>query len=143
MRSRRSVQADVAEVARRRLELLSAELAETRPAPVDPPSPGARDGSGEPSPLTGPAAGGASPPPGPGRHAHRGVGLHAAVAGWASDRLPPGVQARASLRGAHLVVVLLTVLAAGTLTWWWLARGGDEPGAVPVPAAGRAAPLVT
>ncbi len=153
MRSRRSVQADVAEVARRRLELLSAELAEIRPAPVDPPSRGARGGSGEPSASqarrgddsgtdpTDPAVGDVSPPPGPGRHAHRGVGLRAAVTGWVSDRVPPAVQARAGLRAAHLVVVLLAVLVAGALTWWWLGRGGDET--VAVPAAGRAAPLVT
>ena len=37
MRSRRSVNDQVAEVARRRLELLSAELAEIRPDPVDTP----------------------------------------------------------------------------------------------------------
>jgi competence protein ComEA len=154
MRSRRSVQADVAEVARRRLELLSAELAEIRPDPVDPPSPGARDGSGELSesrdhdrdpthrqgPGTDPAAGGASPLPGPGRHAHRGVGLRAAVAGWAGDRLPPVVQ-RASLRGPHLVVVLLAVLAAGALTWWWVGRGSDET--VTTPTVDSVAPLVT
>ena len=157
MRSRRSVQADVAEVARRRLELLSAELAEIRPDPVDPPSPGARDGSGEPSESrdhdrdpthrqgpgtdrSDPAAGGASPSPGPGRHAHRGVGLRAAVAGWAGDRLPPMVQ-RASLRGPHLVVVLLAVLAAGALTWWWVGRGSDET--VTTPTVDSVAPLVT
>ena len=45
----------VAEVARRRLELLSAELAAIRPDPVDPPSSRARDGSGEPPP-SGPRA---------------------------------------------------------------------------------------
>jgi competence protein ComEA len=52
MRSRRSHQAEVTEVARRRLELLSAELAEIRPAPVDRPgtvrAPAGRAGSGEP-----------------------------------------------------------------------------------------------
>jgi competence protein ComEA len=151
MRSRRSVQADVAEVARRRLELLSAELAEIRLDPVDPPSPAARDGSGEPSESRGldapgthrtdPAAGGASPPPGPGRHAHRGIGLRAALAGWVADRLPSSMQSRVRFGGSHLVVVLLTVLAAGALTWWWLARSDDEP--TTMPAVAHASPLVT
>src|SRR6478672_2968652 len=56
MRSRRSAQEEVAEVARRRLELLSAELAAIRPDPVDPPLSRVRDGSGEPPP-SGPRVG--------------------------------------------------------------------------------------
>lgn len=61
MRSRRSVNDEVAEVARRRLELLSAELAAIRPDPGDPPQPGVRDGSGEPFPDTAPHSPGSSP----------------------------------------------------------------------------------
>lgn len=145
MRSRRSAQEEVAEVARRRLELLSAELAEIRPTPVDPPSRGVRDGSGEPpgsSVTADPAAGGASPPPGPGRHAHRSVGLPASIAGWAQDRLPAPLQGRVRLTAGHLVVVLLVALAGGVLTWWWLARADGGGTSLP-PVAATGAPLVT
>ena len=48
---------------------------------------------------------------------------------------------RASLRGPHLVVVLLAVLAAGALTWWWVGRGADET--VAAPRVEPVAPLVT
>ena len=48
MRSRKHADEQVAEVARRRLALLSAELAGLRPDPVDTPVPGSQDGAGEP-----------------------------------------------------------------------------------------------
>ena len=47
MRSRKHADEQVAEVARRRLALLSAELAGLRPDPVDTPVPGSQDGAGE------------------------------------------------------------------------------------------------
>ena len=156
MRSRRSSQEHVAEVARRRLELLSAELAAIRPDPVDPPVPGHRDGSGEllepyqPSessepPGVGPArparpAVEPAPVAGPGRHAHRPVGVGASVAGWAQDRLPPTVQGRVRLTGAHLAVVVAVVVAGVALTAWWTARAsGGETALPPVPAVRSAA----
>ena len=150
MRSRRSSQEHVAEVARRRLELLSAELAAIRPDPVDPPVPGHRDGSGELfEPLeprepvaAAPARPADEPAPaaGPGRHAHRPVGVGASVAGWAQDRLPPTVQGRVQLTGAHLAVVVAVVVAGVAVTAWWTTRAsGGETALPPVPAVRSAA----
>ena len=71
-------------MARRRLELLSAELAAIRPDPVDPPSSRARDGSGEP-PLSEPRVrdGSGEPPP------DRPPGRSSSVAERPDD-VPPG-----------------------------------------------------
>jgi competence protein ComEA len=134
MRSRRSVDDEVAEVARRRLELLRAELAEIRPESVDPPIPGDGDGSGGERPP--PAAGTA---PVPGRHAHRPVGPGAAVGGWVQDRLPAPLQGRVQLSAAHLVVVLLLVIGGLGATAWWVTRadGGERP----VPSLSSAPPV--
>ena len=154
MRSRRSANGQVAEVARRRLELLSAELAAIRPDRVDTPVLRSAGGSGE---L--PARADAGPlfedPSGPGRHAHRPVGRWSAVGGWAHDRLPPTLQGRVGLTSAHLAVLALVVaaaLAAGA--WWALRAGGRETSlpvvssspsalvALPTPAAAPSAPSV-
>jgi len=184
MRSRRSSQEQVAEVARRRLELLSAELAAIRPDPVAPPAPGDGDGSGEPLPFDGPAwpppaalgprhaprpvasatappapaatvpaataaasSGPGSPttpgsPTGPGRHAHRSVGVAASLAGWAQDRLPPTVQGRVRLSGAHLAVLCLVLVAGVALTAWWVSHA-DAGGAALPAAASAPAPVTT
>jgi competence protein ComEA len=160
MRSRRSAQEEVAEVARRRLELLSAELAEIRPLPTGSPARVDRDGSGEPlgdhgdapsdpaavdatgtaGPLT--TAGTATPPAAPGRggrHAHRPVGLATGVAGWTQDRLPATLQGRVALTGAHLAVVALLVLVGAAVTVWWVSRaeGGES-----LPAHAPATPVL-
>ena len=126
MRSRRSANGQVAEVARRRLELLSAELAEIRPDPVD-------------TPVHRPAAGPASSPPRaadpsgvPGRHAHRPVGRLASAGGWTHDRLPPTLQGRVALGPAHLAVLALVVAAALALGAWWALRAGGRETALPV-----------
>ncbi|MEO5710405.1 MAG: ComEA family DNA-binding protein [Nocardioidaceae bacterium] len=129
MRSRKSAHEEVAEVARRRLALLSAELAAIRPAPED--SPNLRDpgGSGEPhalvprverEPVIDTAAAG--------KHAHRSVGAAASVGGWAHDRLPPPLQGRVRLTAGHVAVVALLVAGALGLTAWWVVRadGGSE-----------------
>jgi competence protein ComEA len=138
MRSRRSSQEQVAEVARRRLELLGAELAEIRPVPLDPPKPGDRDGSGEPvpglddapTPQDDPRADPA-PTPRPGRHAHRPVSRSAALAGWLEDRLPPTLQGRVRMSVAHLVVVVLVLLAGAGVTLWWVRRAEGSVTALP------------
>jgi competence protein ComEA len=143
MRSRRSAHEEVAEVARRRLELLSAELAEIRPAPEDSPNHRVPGGSGEP-PTTPNSPG--SPTAGAGRHAHRPVGVAATVGGWTHDRLPPTLQGRVRLTTGHLAVVALLVAGALGLTAWWVVRadgGGttlppavtSPTGLVPVPDA--------
>ncbi|MEP7090213.1 MAG: helix-hairpin-helix domain-containing protein, partial [Nocardioidaceae bacterium] len=136
---------------RRRLELLSAELAEIRPDPGDPLWPGARDGSGEPpGSLPEPGGGGgpgSGPEPGsvPGRHAHRPVGLGATLTGWAGDRVPATLQGRARMTVGHLVVVALVVAAGLGVTAWWVGRadGGSRIVApVTSPAPGSSAPAL-
>jgi competence protein ComEA len=111
MRSRKSANEEVAEVARRRLELLSAELAAIRPAPEDTPTPRVPGGSGEP-PVTSEA----------GRHAHRSVGVAGLVGGWTHDRLPPTLQGRVRLTAGHVAVVALLVAGGLGLTAWWVVR---------------------
>jgi competence protein ComEA len=137
MRSRRSVNDQVADVARRRLELLSAELAEIRPDPVPGPWPGDPDGSGEPPVAEG------RPDPVPGRHAHRPVGPLATVSGWLHDRMPSALQGRARFTGAHVAAVLAVVAAGLALTAWWVVRahGGETP-VPPVAADASLAPIV-
>ncbi len=114
MRTRRSSNSQVAEVARRRLDLLSAELAAIRPASDVPPTSGDDGGSGEPplagvtaEPTAGPRLAGA-----PGRHALR-------AGGWIGDRLPAPWQGRVRLGAAQLsVVAVLVALGCGLLAWW-------------------------
>jgi len=172
MRSRRIAHEEVAEVARRRLELLSAELAEIRPTgPGIPPSTGPGDGSGEPSarslpkdgsgepsahtvpegePATGRAAREPAPghaprepvAPSPGRHARRPVGRMARAAGWCQDRLPPGLQGRVRLSGAQLAVVALFVLVGAVATAWWVSRADGGSEALP-PVAPVPSSLIT
>jgi competence protein ComEA len=145
MRSRRSGNDQVAEVARRRLELLSAELAGLRsdregPAwPEDRPDPEPRQE--QPAPRH---SGGL-----PGRHAHRSVGVLGLAAGWLQDRLPPALQGRVRMSAAHVVVVTVLAVAGAAVTGWWVARadgGGtvvplaaSAPSAAPVPGASSGA----
>ena len=132
MRSRKSAHEEVAEVARRRLELLSAELAEIRPVPADPPSLRGPGGSGEPLEPE-------DPPPlpaGVGRHAHRSVGVAASVGGWTHDRLPPTLQGRVRLTAGHLTVVALLVAGALGLTAWWVVRADGGSTTLPPVSAG-------
>ena len=133
MRSRKSAHEEVAEVARRRLELLSAELAEIRPAPEDTPNLRAPGGSGEPPVL--PAAGA-------GKHAHRSVGLAAAVGGWSHDRLPPTLQGRVRLTAGHVAVLALLVAGALGVTAWWVVRADGGSTTLP-PVASRPTGLVS
>ena len=124
MRSRRSANEQVAEVARRRLELLSAELAVIRPDLVEPPSKPGTDGSGE-SPDV------ASPATRPGRHARRSVDAGTVVLGWIHDRLPPTLQGRVQMGASHLSVVAVLVAVALGVTAWWTVRASDPGDLVP------------
>ena len=141
MRSRKSANEQVVEVARRRLQLLSAELAEIRSDPTDTPVPRGPGGSGEPSvdppdpepPATGTRTVGTGDLPG--RHAHRSVGVAASVGGWTHDRLPPTLQGRVRLNTTHLAVVALLVAAGVGLTAWWSVRAGGEGTDLPTVAA--------
>ena len=133
MRSRRSANDHVAEVARRRLELLGAELAAIRPDAGAPPTPGDVDGSGEPTPSTPLPL--RQPPPVPavpsgrgGRHARRPAGL---TTGWVEDRLPATLQGRVRLGASQLTLV--AVIVAGSLGFlaWWSVRAADPGDLVP------------
>ncbi len=139
MRSRRSANEHVAEVARRRLELLSAELAAIRPGPGDPPSPLAEDGSGEPTP---PGRSDSHGPPG--RHARRDAGpagrRDGPVGAWVADRLPATLQGRVRLGASQLTLVAVMAAAALGLLAWWSVRAADPGDLVPARSVTTAAP---
>lgn len=165
MPSRKTSQDQLAEVARRRLELLSAELADLRPerslghrldSPVDRPPEGRRDEPhdqprdrppsrpaapadepADPEPLTGSAGGTAA-----GRHAHRSVGLGGRLSGWVRDRLPPTLQGGAGVSVAHLAVVVTGLVAAVLATVWWVSSS-DGGGSRALPEAAPASALVS
>ena len=128
MRSRRSSHSHAADVARRRLELLSAELAAIRPDPVDPPSHDVGAGSGEPPPVT------VRLPGPPGRHAQR-------ARGWVEDRLPPALQGRVRVGPSQLTVVAVLVAAALGFLAWWSVRAADPGQLVATGTAAPARPL--
>ncbi|HET9499318.1 MAG TPA: ComEA family DNA-binding protein [Marmoricola sp.] len=103
----------VAEVARRRLELLGEELARAGLAPVhaDEPAPGPA--------VPAPDAVTPAVVPEPGRHARdRRSTIGPRWAGWVHDRLPPALQGRVALGATHLVLlgaVLALALAAAAI----------------------------
>jgi competence protein ComEA len=149
MRSRRSSHSQAADVARRRLELLSAELAAIRSDPVEPPSHDVGAGSGEPP--TPPVAPTSSRPPArttapgpPGRHARRAGASRSG--GWVEDRLPPTLQGRVRVGPSQLTVVAVLVAAALGFLAWWSVRAAD-PGELvttgaATPVTSEVAPLV-
>lgn len=122
----RSYDQRVAEVTRRRLEALAAELG----VQVDEPGP-----TEVVTPEEDPAA---EAVPRPGRHARRPVAGPRRLALWASDRIPPGARPRVDLGAAHVGLVAL-VLAVGLLaTAWFVTRsssGTTAPPRVSPPAA--------
>lgn len=131
MRSRKSANRQAAEVARRRLELLSAELAAIRPDPVHPPAHQGADGSGEP-PLVEPADPVATRgSTRRGRHAARPVGRGASWGGWFEDRLPPSLQGRVRIGAAHLAALAVLVAAAMVALAWSSVRANDPGDLVP------------
>lgn len=139
----------MAEIARRRLELLSTELAglratlrvEQEPSEAETPAPEVIQETGAGVPhlgLTGAALPGE--PDGPdagrlsrGRHARRPVTRAGRVGGWVHDRLPPTLQGHALLSASHLSVVALLVAAAFAVTAWWVVRA--DGAATVAPAA--------
>jgi competence protein ComEA len=152
MRSRKSANDHVAEVARRRLELLSAELAATRSgAGEDPPSHPDPGGAGEPftsepaeTPLAedagaAPVAGGQplARRPAPGRHARRtpSSSRTARPAAWLEDRLPPSLQGRVRIGAGHLATVAVLVATAMALLAWSAVRAADPGDLVPARSA--------
>ena len=143
MRSRPTPDPSLAEVTRRRLQLLSAEIAAAR---SDLPHPRPEGHSDEPVDLRPRAAA-----PGPaGRHARRSVGWRGLATGWLEDRLPPTLQGRVRLGAAHLVVLAVAVAVGLVVTAWWVLRTDDAgelvPASAPVGAASAGAeaePLAT
>lgn len=106
-------------MARRRLELLSAELAATLPEPAPlPPGDRAPGGSGGP----------------PGRHARRPVRAPGRVAGWLEDRLPPSLQGRVRLGIGHLALLTTVAAAAMALLAWSVVRSSDPGDLAPARA---------
>lgn len=138
MRSRKAVNEHVAEVARRRLELLTAELAQvSRTLPSSQPE----DRSPEEAESAEAVAGDPDPSTtvGAGRHAHRSIGRSARIAGWTHDRMPPTLQGRVQLGSTHLTLVALLVAAALAVTAWWVVRVDGGGAAVPTTAVPTAA----
>lgn len=136
----------MAAVARRRLELLTAELQGLRSPLRDESDQEATGGTDADTAVRAPtpeAARTAGPeddlvgwgtrPPARGRHALRPVSAPGRVGGWVHDRLPPTLQGRVRLTPGHLTVVALLVAGAFAVTAWWVVRA-DSAGTV-VPAA--------
>lgn len=116
-------------MARRRLELLSAELAATRPELVlPPPEDSVPGGSGGP----------------PGRHARRPVRAPGRLAGWIEDRLPPSLQGRVRIGSGHLALLTTVAAVAMALLAWSTVRAADPGDLAPArsEADGRPEPLV-
>ena len=167
MRSRKAANEHVAEVARRRLELLTAELAQvsrTLPSglsedrspaetasvvtaagdrPTEPRTIGlatAESVTVQSARIQSPATESGPAPPRAsrtGRHALRPVGFPSRVMGWIHDRLPPTLQGRVQLGSSHLTVVALLVAAALAVTAWWVIRADGGGTVVPAAAAPR------
>ena len=136
MRSRRSSQSQVAEVARRRLELLSAELAGLRPTDPVPPSPDEVDRAGELTDDT------LVPARATGRHALRPVSeVEPPPTSRLGDRwVPSTLRGSVELGVHHLAVVALGVLVAVGATAWFVHRAGsgtELPDRAPAAAPAR------
>lgn len=139
-------------MARRRLELMSAELAEARSVPGDPPPPAGTDGPGEldiESALpVDTAAGPARMGGGHGRHAYRPVEPVLRAGGWLEDRLPPSLQGRVRLGAAHLAALCVVTAISALVLTWSVVRAHDPGDLAPAraevaPSAGRQTPLAT
>jgi competence protein ComEA len=149
MRSRKSSNEQVAEVARRRLELLSAELAAIRRDPAGPPTPPRSGGSGEPPGPPEPVEA-VSPTPRTdlpaGRHKRHANGAGHALGGWLHDRMPPALQGRVRIGAPQLSLLALVVAVAMAALAWWTVRATDGdlvPARAPARPVSSIAPIVT
>ncbi|MEP6814594.1 MAG: helix-hairpin-helix domain-containing protein [Marmoricola sp.] len=153
---RRREREQVAEVARRRLVRLSAELAGIRPEEVRGPSeepsvlpprpllagppagflaePRSASGvrsSSRAAPLAHPGSGAATVP-NPGRHAReRRRSPGRVVSGWLGDRMPDSLRGRVALSSQHTAVVVGVAGTALALAGWLALRSGSHDQAVP------------
>ena len=113
----------MADVTRRRLDALIAELAESR-GETPPPRPP------DPESARAPEVGSSG-----GRHARRPLPARRRWGGWIDDRLPVALQGRAHLGSAQFGLVALVVAVGLVLGAWWLVRAGGSSG-----GAGEVAP---
>ncbi len=138
MRSRPTPDARSADVARRRLEALTAELIAARGEAPDA-SDDRREATDEPADSGAPTTPGAS-----GRHARRPVPAPRRAVDRAADLTPAGARsllaARPHLGAAQVGLVALVVALGLLLSAWWLVRAsGDGPGEVAPPRVSGAA----
>lgn len=160
MRSRSAASDHVAEVARKRFELLSAELASARSqqaggaASADSAGePPLRPERPEPSVTTQAQAGhvgqfaSVSPAVPGGKHRGRKLGWGSRVSAWVSDRLPPSLQGTVALGSSHVTVLVgLLAMCLGATAWWVMGANGSAetlPGEVTSQPVVASSPLVT
>ena len=133
---RRRERDEVSEVARRRLDLLHAELAGLRREPEPEETDDHEEFWTREQPLlVGPAAlGRPAPVRDPGRHARsRGADPADRMPGWLADRVPEALRGRVGLSGQHAAVVLALVGVALAVAGWMAVRSGAHADAVPPP----------
>lgn len=140
----------MAAIARRRLEMLSVELAGLRSGMTSGPEVVGEAGPVEDVAATDPVAGEQGRADDGqdrlidrpatwdavarrGRHARRPVGAADRVGAWMHERLPPTLQGRVRLDSGHLSVVAILVAAAFAVTAWWVVRA--DGGATAAPSA--------
>lgn len=122
----------VAEAARRRLELLSRELAVAGVLAGKPPAADADADTG-PAELPAPAALPARVPA-PGRHARsRTLPLLGRAGAWLQERLPATLQGRVALGSSHLAVIALVAALGLAVTAFVVLRSRPEGEVVPAP----------
>jgi competence protein ComEA len=111
-----ALEPSAAELARRRLSMLGAEL-----------------GSAGPDPDAGALPAGTAPRPdavaaaGPGRHARPRLPRGGRVGARLADTLPPTLQGRVAVTAHHVTVVALVLAAALTLAAWLVVRSDPAP----------------
>jgi competence protein ComEA len=141
MRSRPTPDARTADVARRRLEALTAELVAARGEALDDADVPAEEldlAAHDEAPAA--SAGG--------RHARRPVPASRRVVDAAADRAPAGARTllggRPHLGSAQVGLVALVVALGLLVSAWWLVRAsGDGPGEVAPPRVGGAVPTAS
>lgn len=144
-RHRTAPEPTVADVARRRLAGLRAQLAAERgedlppppeaAAPADVAAGGAERSPGDLSPASVPES-----VPAPGRHARRPVGPLHRFAAWSADRAPVVLGARPGLGSAQVGLVCLVLALGLVAAAWWALRAHGSDGTVAPPRVTSAQP---
>jgi competence protein ComEA len=143
MRARQRPDPEAAAAARRRLQLLGAELSASVTSPV-PPAESAAPVSAAPvsaAPVSSPSASVRSPPEpvpaphsGAGRHAREVLSLRQRCAARLADSLPPTFRGRLGVTSQHVTIVALALAAALAAAAWFVLGARVEP-LPPAPAA--------